>query len=84
MFSCEEFEFLSCTGSEALDTLSIKLEGLLERMQTPAARKGMEAAFNATPEVLGQAAANSPRSFSRRAKSASGAMTPRACGLKRD
>ena len=35
--------------------------GLLERMQTPAARQGMEAAFNASPAELGQAAANAAR-----------------------
>ncbi len=36
--------------------LTSKLEELLERMQTPAARRGMEAAFNASPKELGKAA----------------------------
>jgi hypothetical protein len=40
----------------ALGTHSAKFEGLLERLQTPAARDGLEAAFNATPAELGQAA----------------------------
>jgi hypothetical protein len=33
-----------------------ELQGLLERLQTPAARNGLEAAFNATPAELGRAA----------------------------
>lgn len=56
LLSYEEFESLSSTRSETLDALSTKFEGLLQRMQSPAARKGMEAAFNATPEALGRAA----------------------------
>jgi hypothetical protein len=42
--------------SEVLDALSSQFEELLESMQTPEARKGMDAAFNATPEELGRAA----------------------------
>lgn len=45
--------------SEALDVLSSQFEELLESMQTPEARKGVDAAFNATPEALGQAAVKS-------------------------
>ena len=55
--SFEEFESLSSARSETLDALSTRLEGLLERMQAPAAKKGMEAAFNSTPVALGEAAA---------------------------
>jgi hypothetical protein len=51
------FETLNSVRAETLNALNTKLEGLLERMQTPAARKGMEAAFNATPAALGQTAA---------------------------
>ena len=61
LLSYEEFESLSSARSETLEALSTKFEGLLERMQTPAARKGMEAAFNATPAELGQAAAKAAR-----------------------
>lgn len=50
-------EPLSSARSETLDALSTKFEGLLERMQTPAARKGMEEAFNFSPAALAQAAA---------------------------
>jgi antitoxin Phd len=61
LLSYEEFESLSSARAETLDALNTKFEGLLERMQTPAARKGMEAAFNATPEALGRAAAEAAR-----------------------
>jgi antitoxin Phd len=61
LLSYEEFESLSNARSETLDTLSAKFEGLLERMQTPQAKKGMEAAFNATPAALGQAAVKAAR-----------------------
>ncbi|HEX4960756.1 MAG TPA: type II toxin-antitoxin system Phd/YefM family antitoxin [Thermoanaerobaculia bacterium] len=61
LLSYEEFESLSSARSESLDALSTKFEGLLERMQTPAARQGMEVAFNATPEALGMAAAKAAR-----------------------
>jgi hypothetical protein len=56
-FLAKELESLSSARSETLDALSTKVESLLERLQTPAARKGMEAAFNATPGALGRAAA---------------------------
>ncbi len=61
LLSYEEFESLSSTRTETLDALSTKFDGLLERMQSPAARKGMEAAFNATPEALGRAAAKAAK-----------------------
>ena len=38
------------------NALSVQLEELLAGMQTPAARQGMEAAFNASPAELGRAA----------------------------
>lgn len=56
MASYEEFESLTSARSEALDAPSTKFEGLLKRMQSQEARKGMEAAFNATPAALGRAA----------------------------
>jgi hypothetical protein len=56
-----ELEPLSRSRSEILDALSIKFEDLLERVQSPAARKGMEAAFNASPMTLGRAASNAVR-----------------------
>jgi prevent-host-death family protein len=61
LLSFEEFESLSSARSETLDALGTKFEALLERMQTPAARKGMEAAFNASPAALGRAAVEAAR-----------------------
>ena len=61
MATDEELESLSLARSESLTALSTELEDLLERMQTPAARKGMEAAFNATPPELGRAAVRAAR-----------------------
>jgi prevent-host-death family protein len=61
LLSYEEFESLSSARSETLDALSTKFEGLLERLQTPAATKGLEAAFNATPAELGRAAVEAAR-----------------------
>ena len=42
--------------SPAPEDLSAQLDDLLQRMQTPQARKGMKAAFNASPAELGRAA----------------------------
>ena len=61
LLSYEEFQSLSNARSETLDALSAKFEGLLERLQTPVASSGLEAAFNATPEELGQAAVEAAR-----------------------
>jgi len=52
---------MSSARSEPLDALSAKFDGLLERLQTAAARKGMETAFNADPAELGKAAAEAVR-----------------------
>lgn len=44
-----------------LDSLNARIDGLLARMQTPSAKKGMDAAFNATPRALGKAAVKAAR-----------------------
>jgi antitoxin Phd len=56
LISYEEFESLAKTRSHTLEDHRAQFDTLLGRMQTPAARKGMEAAFNATPAELGRAA----------------------------
>jgi antitoxin Phd len=56
LLSYAEFESLVASRSPALDDLSAQFDGLLVRMQTPRARKGMAAAFNASPARLGRAA----------------------------
>jgi antitoxin Phd len=57
LISVEEFEVLSRAHQTRLDTLSGEFDALLARMQTPAARAGMKAAFRASPKQLGRAAA---------------------------
>ena len=47
--------------SRSLDALSGQFEGLLARMQTPAAKKGIAAAFIAAPRALGLAAVKAAR-----------------------
>ena len=52
----EEFRALVGTRKSRLDTLRGEFDALLARMQTPEARAGMKAAFDATPVELGKAA----------------------------
>jgi antitoxin Phd len=56
LLSFDEFQSLNSTRSEEFGALSSQFESLLQRMQTPAAKKGMASAFNATPAALGKAA----------------------------
>ena len=61
LISVEEFEALVGEHSRSLDALSGQFDGLLARMQTPAAKKGVAAAFNASPQALGRAAVKAAR-----------------------
>lgn len=61
LVSFEEFESLSGARSLKLDQLSAKFDDLLDRLQEPAAKKGMEKAFHATPAELGRAALQAAR-----------------------
>ena len=56
LLSYAEFESLAKSRSPALVDLSTQFDGLLARMQTPKARRGMAAAFNTSPSKLGRAA----------------------------
>lgn len=56
VLSYDEFQSLVKAQSHSLNDLSAEYDTLLARMQTSAARKGMAAAFNATPAELGRAA----------------------------
>jgi prevent-host-death family protein len=56
MIPMAEFEKLSPTPDKILSGLSRKYDAMLARMQTPAARKRMKAAFSATPKQLAEAA----------------------------
>ena len=56
LISIDEYESLSGSFENDLDTLSAKFDALLAGMQTAEAVAGMEAAFSASPEALGRAA----------------------------
>ncbi len=61
LLSIEEFEALVGERSRSLDGLSRQFDGLLARMQTPAAKKSTAAAFNALPKAQGRAAVKAAR-----------------------
>ena len=56
LLSLVEFESLVSARSQTLDALSNDFDEMLAAMQTPKSRKGMKAAFNASPAQLGRAA----------------------------
>ncbi len=64
LLSFAEFESLVKERSRSLDDLNSEFDGLLARMQTPQARKGVEAAFNASPVELGHAAVKTAQKHS--------------------
>lgn len=57
LLSVAEFESLVSARSQNLDALSNEFDEMLAKMQTPKSRKGMKAAFNASPIQLGRASA---------------------------
>jgi len=61
LLSLAEFESLVSARSRTLDALSDEFDELLAGMQTPKARKGRKAAFNASPGQLGRAAVKGAR-----------------------
>jgi prevent-host-death family protein len=61
LISYDEFQSLVRSRSHSLSDLSAEYNVLLARMQTPKARKGMDAAFNASPSELGRAAVKAAR-----------------------
>ena len=56
LLSVAEFESLVSARSQPLDVLTNEFDELLAGMQTQKSRKGMKAAFNASPAQLGRAA----------------------------
>jgi prevent-host-death family protein len=56
LISYEEFKALIKNRAPSLNELRAEYDVLLSGMQTSKARKGMDAAFNATPAQLGKAA----------------------------
>ncbi len=61
LLSVDEFSALTKTADSTLDTLTAEFDALYARMQTPKARAGMKAAFEASPEALGRAAVTAAR-----------------------
>ena len=61
LISYDEFQALVKTRSHTLSDLTAEYDVLLARMQTPKARKGMAAAFNASPAELCRAAVKAAR-----------------------
>ncbi|HZT62940.1 MAG TPA: type II toxin-antitoxin system Phd/YefM family antitoxin [Burkholderiales bacterium] len=57
LVSYDEFRALVNGRSQSLSELDGEFDALLERMQAPKAKKGVEAAFRASPAELGRAAA---------------------------
>lgn len=66
LLSYAEFEALTKAGAPALDELTEQFDDLLERMQSPKAKEGMAAAFDANPDQLGRAAVKAARPKRRR------------------
>lgn len=56
LLSFAEFESLVKERGRSLDDLNTEFDELLARMQTLRARKGVDVAFNASPEELGRVA----------------------------
>ena len=61
LLSYDEFESLIKVRSRSLGDLDAEFDGLLARMQTPRAKKGMKAAFDASPARVGRAAVKAMR-----------------------
>jgi prevent-host-death family protein len=68
LLSYAEFEALTRASSPVLDELTEEFDALLARMQTPGAKSGMAAAFDATPEQLSRAAVKAARPKRRRSQ----------------
>lgn len=56
LVSYDEFQALVNARAQSLSELDAEFDALLERMQAPKARKGVEAAFKAASAELGRAA----------------------------
>jgi antitoxin Phd len=61
LLSYAEFEALTKSATPVLDNLSERFDALLATMQTPEAKAGVAAAFNATPQELGATAVKAAR-----------------------
>lgn len=59
--SNDEFDSVVKARTDTLGKLVAESDALLARMQTPKARRGMKAAFSASPAELGRAAVKAAR-----------------------
>jgi prevent-host-death family protein len=66
LLSYEEFESLAAARGASLPALEAEFDGLLARLQAPAARKGLADAFDASPAELGRAAVAAARTAAAR------------------
>ena len=66
LVSYEEFQALVNARSQSLGELDAEFDALLERMQTPKAKKGVETAFRASGAELGRAATRAARPVRKR------------------
>ena len=77
LISIDHFQTLQEAPQAKLNTLTEQFDTLLERMQTPKARRGMAAAFRADSKQLGKAAVAAAAARKRRIASPSNARTKR-------
>lgn len=68
LLSYAEFQALTRSSSPVLDELDDEFDALLAGMQTPGAKAGLAAAFDASPEELGRAAVKAARPKRRRVR----------------
>ena len=68
LLSYAEFQALTRSTSPVLDELEDEFDALLAGMQTPGAKAGLAAAFDASPEELGRAAVKAARPKRRRTR----------------
>ena len=61
LISYDEFQALVRARSPGLDDLGARFDALLADMQVPKVKKGMAAAFDASPAKLGRAAVKAAR-----------------------
>lgn len=57
VISADRYEALTQNEAPSLDLLAAEFDDMLARMQAPGAREGMQAAFDASSDELGRAAA---------------------------
>lgn len=70
LVSYEEFQSLARSRATSLEALDAEFDDLLDRMQTPKAKKGVAAAFDATPAALGRAAVKATKPIGKVARRA--------------